>query len=312
MKKFFIGLLKGLGYFGIYFGMQLLVTAVYAIVAIIPVAMKYTAKYQNVFAPGVFDQYMEDVIQVVMDVAMPAVIISGILTIGLLWLIFVCRKKKFAQEICLRKLQPARIVPIVLMGLSLNVVTGLVLSFIPEEWMGAYEESSSLVMGGSTVAMVIGTTIMAPIVEEIIFRGLAYTRMKKGMPTAVAVLLSSALFGVAHGQWVWMLYAFAFGLVLVWVFERSKSLLANILLHFSYNGCAMLQLLIPEDAPESVWVGINIAAVVVAAISIFWFAKLPKAEGPAVETGTVTVGTAPAAEAVAETVEAADEIKQNE
>ena len=290
MKKFFIGLLKGIGYFGIYFGMQLLVTLVYSIVGIIPIAMKYTTRYRNVFEPDIFEQYMEEVIQVVLDASMPSVVISGILTIGVLWLIFVCRKKKFAQEICLRKLQPVRIVPIVLMGLSLNVVTGLVLSFVPEEWMSAYEATSSMVMTGSTVMMILATVIMAPVIEEIIFRGLAYTRMKKGMPTAVAVLLSSALFGVAHGQWVWMLYAFAFGLVLVWVFERSKSLLANMLLHFSYNGCAMLQLLIPEDAPESVWITINIASVVVAAISIFWFAKIPKAEGPAVETKDVYEG----------------------
>ena len=301
MKKFYIGLLKGLGYFAIFFGIQLLVTSIYAIVEIIPVAVKYSSGGQNVFEPEIFEQYMEEVMQVVIDVAMPAVIVSGILTIGVLWLIFVCRKKKFTQEICLRKLQPVRIAPIMLMGLSLNVVTGLVLGMIPEEWMSAYEETSSMVMSDNVVLRVIGSTIMAPVVEEIIFRGLTYTRMKKGMPTAVAVILSSAVFGVAHGQWLWMLYTFVFGLLLVWVFERSKSLLANVLLHLSYNGCAMLQMLIPEDAPETVWIAINIASVVVAAISIFWFAKLPKAEGPDVETGTAT--NAKISESVADVAE---------
>lgn len=310
MKKFFIGLLKGIGYFGIYFGMQLLVTLVYSIVGMIPIAMKYTTHYRNVFEPEIFSRYMEEVMQVVLDSAMPAVIISGILTIGVLWLIFVCRKKKFAQEICLRKLQPAGIAPIMLMGLSLNVVTGLVLGLIPEEWMSAYEATSSMVMTGNTVVMILATVIMAPVIEEIIFRGLAYTRMKKGMPTAVAVILSSALFGVAHGQWVWMLYAFVFGLVLVWVFERSKSLLANMLLHLSYNGCAMLQMLIPEDASEAVWMAINIASVAVAAISIFWFAKLPKAEGLAVEAVAITYGNnVDTAATVSEAVERTDEVQ---
>ena len=274
MKKFFIGLLKGLGYFAIYFGMQLLVTLVYSIVGMIPIAMKYTTRYRNVFEPEIFSRYMEEVLQVVMEAALPSVIISALLTIGVLWLIFVCRKKKFAQEISLRKMNPAAIAPLVLMGLSLNVVTGLVLSLVPEEWMSAYEASSSMVTSGHPVVMALATVIAAPVIEEIIFRGLAYTRMKKGMPTAVAVILSSALFGVAHGQWVWMLYAFVFGLVLVWAFEHTKSLLANILLHLSYNGCAMLQLLITENAPESVWMAINIGSVVVAAISIFWFAKV--------------------------------------
>ena len=280
MKKFFIGLLKGIGYFGIYFGMQLLVTTVYAIVGVVPVAMKYYTSEENVFAPDVFNRYMEEVLQVVMEAALPSVIISALLTIGVLWLIFVCRKKKFAQEISLRKMNPAAIAPLVLMGLSLNVVTGLVLSLVPEEWMSAYEASSSMVTSGYPVVMVLATVIAAPVIEEIIFRGLAYTRMKKGMPTAVAMILSSALFGVAHGQWVWMLYAFVFGLVLVWAFEHTKSLLANILLHLSYNGCAMLQLLIPGNAPETVWMAINIGSVVVAAATIFWFAKLPKGAEP--------------------------------
>ncbi len=281
MKKFFIGLLKALGYFGIYFGLQTLVMVVYSVVGIIPIAMKYSLGGQNVFEPEVFAQYMEEAMQVVAESAMPSVIISGILTIGILWLIFVCRKKNFAKEIGLRKLRPAVIAPLVLMGLSLNVVTGLVLSLVPEEWMSAYEASSSLIMTDNMVLMTLGTVIMAPLIEEIIFRGLGYTRMKKGMPTAVAVILSSALFGVAHGQWLWMLYAFAFGLVLVWVFERTKSLLGNILLHLSYNGCAMLQMLIPADAPDWVWMAINIGSVAVVAVSVFWFVMLPKGEEPA-------------------------------
>ncbi len=282
MKKFFIGFLKGLCYFGLYLGIQVLVTLVYTIVGVVPIALKYSAGGQNIFEPGIFERYMEEALQVVIDSAMPTVIISGILTIGVLWLIFVCRKKKFAQEICLRKVHPGIIAPIILMGLSLNFVTGFVLSFVPEEWMSSYEMTSSLIMTDNIVLLVLGTTIMAPVIEEIIFRGLAYTRMKKGMPTAVAMLLSSAIFGVAHGQWVWMLYAFVFGLVLVWVFERSKSLVANILLHLSYNGCAMLQLLIPEDAGDGVWMVLNIVSIVVAALAIFWFAKLPKGREPEV------------------------------
>lgn len=283
MKKFFIALLKGLAYFGIYLGIQILVSLVYTIVGVVPIALKYTVNGQDLLSPEVFDRYMEEALQVVIDSAMPTVIISGLLTIGVLWLIFVCRKKKFAREICLRNVHPGVIAPIILMGLSLNFVTGFVLSFVPEEWMSAYELSSSLVTSGNTVLMVLGTTIMAPVIEEIIFRGLAYTRMKKGMPTVVAMLLSSAVFGVAHGQWVWMLYAFALGMILVWVFERTKSLLANILLHLSYNGCAMLQLLIPEAAGEGVWMAFYIGSIVVAAVGIFWFAKLPRGEEPVEE-----------------------------
>ena len=127
----------------------------------------------------------------------------------------------------------------------------------------------------------LGTAIVAPIVEEVIFRGLAYSRMKKGMPTVWAVILTSVLFGVAHGHPVWMLYTFAFGLLLIWVFERTRSLVAPMVLHIGYNLCAVLQMLLPADAPD--WAGIALiaAAAVVAAIGIIWFLLIPKVPAPA-------------------------------
>lgn len=281
MKKFFLGLLKALGYFAIYFGMQLLVSFVYTTAGVIRTAIRYTEGGTNLLDPVVFQQYMDEALQVVSASAMPTVIISGVLTIGVLWLIFVCRKKKITKELCLRKFHPGAVVPIVLMGLGFNVVTGLVLSFVPEKWMSAYEASSSLIMTDNMVLLILGTVLMAPLVEEIIFRGLLYTRMKKGMPAAAAMVLSSAVFGVAHGQWVWMIYAFVFGMVLVWTFERTKSLLANILLHLSYNACAVLQLLIPEDAPDWVAAAVVFGSVAAAVLGVFWFLKIPKGEEPA-------------------------------
>ena len=283
MKKFFIGLLKGLGYFGIYFGMQFLVSFVYGLVGGISLVTKYIVSGQSMQDPAVMERYMEEMIQIVLDSAMPTVIISGLLTLGVVVLIFVCSKKKVTKALCLQPFHAGAVLPIVIMGLGFNVLTGLILSFIPEEAMSGYEQSSAAMFTGNFWVMAFGTVIIAPLVEEIIFRGLIYTRMKQGMPAIVAALLTSALFGVAHGQWVWMIYTFVFGLLLIWVFERTKSLIANILLHFSYNLCAVLQMLLPEDTPD--WAGIAIvaASVVLAAVGIFLFLRVPKVPEPAEE-----------------------------
>lgn len=209
MKKFFLSLLKALGYFGIYLGTQMAVSMMYSIIVVVPVVVKYSLGNYN--------------------------------------------------------------------------LTDVLLSLLPEAWLASYEASSSVAFLGELWVMVIGTVIIAPIVEEIIFRGLAYTRMKKGMPKVVAMLLAAALFGLAHGHPVWMLYTFVFGLALIWVFERTKSLFGSILLHVSYNLCAVLQLLLPADTPD--WVGTVMvaAAVLVTAIGMFWFLKIPKAEEPVEE-----------------------------
>ena len=82
--------------------------------------------------------------------------------------------------------------------------------------------------------------IVAPIVEELIFRGLVYRRTKKMTGTIAAAILSAALFGVFHGNWVQAPYAFIIGIVAVFVYEKFKSIVAPIMLHMSANILSVL------------------------------------------------------------------------
>lgn len=278
MKKFFIGILKALAYFGLYYGMQLLVSLVIVLYGGASVITRFIMGGQDMQDPAVMERYFEEMLRIILDSAMPTVIISGILTVVTVLLVFLLRKKSPARELCLRAFSGKTVVPVILMGLSFNVLTGVFLSLlpIPEEWMAAYENSSSSVLGDSFIAMLIGTVFVAPVVEEVIFRGLAYTRMKQGMPAVAAMVLSSVLFGAAHGQLLWMLYTGVFGMVLVWVFERTGSLFACILLHAGYNLCSVLLSLLPEEAPDTVGVLLILGAVAVAAGSVVWFRKITK------------------------------------
>lgn len=278
MKKFFIGILKALGYFGLYFGMQLFVSVLIAIYGSASLITKYIAGGQDLQNPVIMERYFDEMIQMILDSAMPTVVVSGILTVVTVFLIFIIRKKKPVQELSLNPFSGKIVVPIVLMGLSFNVLTGVFLSLIPvsEELMESYEISSSSVLGDNFFLMAVGTVIVAPLVEEIIFRGLAYTRMKKGMPALAAMVLSAALFGAAHGQLLWMLYTSVFGMVLVWVFERSGSLVPCILLHMGYNLCSVLLSFLPEEAPDFAGAVLILGALMVAVASTVWFCKITK------------------------------------
>jgi len=92
----------------------------------------------------------------------------------------------------------------------------------------------------------------------------------------VAMVLSSLLFGAAHGQLLWMLYTAVFGMVLAWVLERTGSLVPCILLHMGYNLCSVLLGFLPEEAPDMAGVLLIFGAAVVAAVSVVWFRKIPK------------------------------------
>ncbi len=68
------------------------------------------------------------------------------------------------------------------------------------------------------------------------FRGLLYRYLRGRMSMWPAVLLSAALFAVAHVYRVIMLPLFIAGIALALLAERYKSILPTILLHALFNG----------------------------------------------------------------------------
>lgn len=283
MKKFFMALLKGLGYFALYFGIQYIVQEIWIGIKAMPLGMKYAAEGLNILEPAVMEMYMQDIMQIAMESAVPSTIVANILTIAVVCLIFVCRKKKLTEALSLRKIHPRAVLPVILLGLGLNVLTTAAMSLLPESIMDSYQQASSFLTTGVDIWTVILAVVMAPLAEEVVLRGLVYTRFKKGMPVIAAMILSSLLFGLLHGHWLWALYAGIFGMVLAWTFERTKSLFVSILLHFAYNSCAMLLELVPDTAPD--WTGFLVVAVAVVfvAVGLFLFLKVPKAVEPVEE-----------------------------
>lgn len=83
---------------------------------------------------------------------------------------------------------------------------------------------------------------LAPIVEETLFRGYLYGKLRRFVPVWCAALVSSVVFGAFHGQWNVGLDAFALGLILCSLREITGSIWAGILLHMIKNGFAFYAL----------------------------------------------------------------------
>lgn len=76
--------------------------------------------------------------------------------------------------------------------------------------------------------------VAAPLVEEILFRGLVFRGMRRMMGFLPAALASAALFAVVHPP-VSVAPVFVLGVVAAWAYERSGLLLAPIVAHAVYN-----------------------------------------------------------------------------
>jgi len=86
--------------------------------------------------------------------------------------------------------------------------------------------------------------IVAPVAEEIIFRGYLLGKLRKHVPIWVAVLITSLLFAAVHLSWNVGIDVFALSLVLCLLRITTKSLWPAILLHMLKNGVAFYFLFI--------------------------------------------------------------------
>lgn len=99
---------------------------------------------------------------------------------------------------------------------------------------------------GRVVAlMIFAAVVVAPVCEEIVFRGFLYGVAKRFCGTLPAALGSALVFTAAHASLLTLLPLALFGLVLAWLYERTGSIWAPVAAHACFNtATVVVQLLI--------------------------------------------------------------------
>lgn len=87
--------------------------------------------------------------------------------------------------------------------------------------------------------MALAAVLVAPLCEELLFRGYLYPVAKKYTGPWLAACSSALFFAAAHGNLSALLPLFLFGLLLVWIYEKTGSLWAPIAVHFCFNGATV-------------------------------------------------------------------------
>lgn len=80
--------------------------------------------------------------------------------------------------------------------------------------------------------------VLAPLAEELLFRGYLYGKIRPVVGILPSIILTSLLFGAAHMQWNLAVDTFAVSLVLCSLREITGSIWAGVLLHMLKNGVA--------------------------------------------------------------------------
>lgn len=226
-----LALLKSACYLGLFLGMQVLVMLPTVIAGIIEVGLDGE--------PG-------ETYDLLSSGAQTYALISGLTTIAVVLLVYLLRRKKLSEALWLRRVDGRTLWTGAALAPALFLVVNLVLMALPEAWTESYEEAAS---GISTVSLVgfIAVVLVAPVVEELIFRGLMVNRLSRVMPGWLAVVLAAAVFGVCHGHPVWSGYAFVLGCVFGFVDLRAGSIWPSILGHMVFNSFSQVLNLLPKS-----------------------------------------------------------------
>ena len=93
------------------------------------------------------------------------------------------------------------------------------------------------------VHIVLSILLQAPIVEECLFRGIMFRGFARSLPVPAAMAISGFVFAVVHLNAASFFGVWFLGLAFAWIYARTRTILAPILLHCIFNGFNLVLLL---------------------------------------------------------------------
>lgn len=168
---------------------------------------------------------------------------AALLTIPVMWFMF-HRDRVLERRIGYPSNKKAplwKYVAVIVMGIALCVgMNNLILignfSGISKE----YQTIMEAIYSAPIAVQVLSLGILAPVCEELVFRGLIFKRIRMRTNYFQAALHSSLVFGIMHMNLIQMLYGFLLGMVFAYAYEKYGSVKAPIAAHISANLVSVL------------------------------------------------------------------------
>ena len=111
--------------------------------------------------------------------------------------------------------------------------------FDPTEEQGLVPDEWDPDRAAPFIAFFLAVTILAPIVEELTYRGLGFSLLQP-YGVLLAILLTGLLFGLTHGLLIGLPVLAFFGVAVGWLRAKTDSVYPGMLLHATFNGVALL------------------------------------------------------------------------
>ncbi len=196
--------------------------------------MDLTALNVNYLLSSVMDYILQNAITITL--------IAAILSFLTYWLLFAIKKKDFFQNCGFKALSTKNSFLLTILGIALHFLVVL-LYLIPSlaRYSSQHDQLLRAIMDNSDPLMILLVAgIVAPILEEILFRGLILNELKKNLSLKVSIIIQAIIFGLIHGNLFQGIYAGILGVILGLLYYNTGSLWAPIITHISFNSFSII------------------------------------------------------------------------
>lgn len=98
-----------------------------------------------------------------------------------------------------------------------------------------FERANTAFFGGMVLYELLGSCLLIPVAEELIFRGVVFKRLKLYIGAVPAIVFSALIFGIMHVNLVQCLYAAVLGLGLALLYEKTNLFCIPVIGHIAAN-----------------------------------------------------------------------------
>ena len=209
-------------------------------------------------------------------------VIGSVISLWIYILIGHWRKRPFAEYINFRKITHTEVSMTACCAIGARMLVCVYQHFAEKsEILKQSIENASEIMpevnsAAQMLVLLFSIAVAAPVFEELLFRGLVQRTLTEAFRPWLAIVLQAAMFGAAHGFIFQSGFAFAVGLILGIVYERTRSMWAVMLIHAVFNVSVIIT---PFEMNRASVIIFLVGGVLLVALSMFHLAFGPHGSG---------------------------------
>lgn len=197
-------------------------------------------------------------------------VLYSVLTVALPFYVIAVAKKKTGHKITVPFGKPetpkTQTVLLVFIGFGGAIIANIITNII-DSFFGSFGVSASYSSGiepkntAELLFMILGTAVIPPLVEEYAMRGVILEPLRK-YGNSFAIIVSAILFGLFHGNFVQIPFAFMCGLLLGYAVCATNSIWTGVIIHALVNGFSCLQ------SALTLYLGINASDIIMNILTV--------------------------------------------